>query len=126
MPNVYSASRRDTDDVRRLRSEMTDAENHLWTRLRRKQIGGYRFRRQVPIGPYVVDFACLHSWLAIEVDGGQHGEAIERDDRRTAWLESRGFRVLRFWNNEVLQQTDGVLERINKALLEPPPPRPSP
>lgn len=86
-------------------------------RLRGEQIEGYRFRRQVPIGPYVVDFACLKAHLVIEVDGGQHAQAVERDDQRTAWLASRGFRVLRFWDNDVLLRTDGVLEAIRAALI---------
>jgi adenine-specific DNA-methyltransferase len=100
---------------------MTDAEARLWNRLRGEQFDGHRFRRQVPIGPYVVDFACLKARLVIEVDGGQHAEAIEADRRRTAWLESRGFRALRFWNVDVLQQTEGVLESIRVALSGPPP-----
>ncbi len=97
---------------------MTDAELSLWMRLRAEQIRGYRFRRQVPIGPYVADFACLKAHLVIEVDGGQHAQGQERDDRRTAWLESRGFRVLRFWDNDVLQHTTGVLETIHAALKQ--------
>ncbi len=76
------------------------------------------------MGPYVVDFACLRSRLLIEVDGGQHVEDVERDDERTAWLKSQGFRVLRFWNNDVLQRTEAVLENIRAALLETPPPYP--
>ncbi len=122
MSNVYSASRNENQRARRLRTQTTDAENRLWTRLRRRQIDGFRFRRQVPVGGYILDFACLRAWLVIEVDGSQHREALERDDRRTAWLESRGFRVLRFWDNAVLQETDGVLESIRGALLAPPPP----
>jgi very-short-patch-repair endonuclease len=77
------------------------------------------------VGGYILDFACLRAWLVIEVDGSQHGGPSQRDNRRTAWLESRGFRVLRFWDNDVLQQTDGVLETVHRALLAPPP-RPSP
>jgi very-short-patch-repair endonuclease len=80
------------------------------------QIDGYRFRRQVPIGPYIVDFACLKAHIVIEVDGGQHAQATERDDRRTAWLASQDFRVLRFWDNDVLLQTDAILETIRAAL----------
>jgi very-short-patch-repair endonuclease len=98
---------------------MTVAEVRLWTRLQRDQIDGHRFRRQVPIGPYVLDFLCVKSRLAVEVDGGQHAVAAEKDDRRTAWLKERGFRVLRFWNNDVLQETDGVVERIREALADP-------
>src|SRR5207253_3176471 len=74
------------------------------------------FRRQVPLGPYVVDFACLEVRLLIEVDGGQHADQVERDNRRTAWLESQGFRLLRFWNGQVLKETDSVVETIWIAL----------
>ena len=97
---------------------MTDSELRLWTQLRVVQIDGHRFRRQVPIGPYTVDFACLKARLVIEVDGGQHARAVERDDRRTAWLASQDFRVLRFWDNDVLLNTDGVLETIRAALRQ--------
>ncbi len=100
---------------------MTEAELRLWIHLRQSQLDGCRFRRQVPMGPYVVDFVCLKARLVIEVDGGQHAGAGEQDDRRAVWLESRGFRVLRFWNTDVLQRMDGVLERIRAALLGPPP-----
>ena len=99
---------------------MTDAELRLWWRLRAKQIHGHRFRRQVPVGPYVVDFACLTAHLIVEVDGSQHMAAGSRDDERTLELNSRGFRVLRFWNNDVLEQTESVLESIRVALLETP------
>ena len=116
---MHSASRSDTQRARQLRNEMTVAEVRLWTRLQRDQIDGHRFRRQVPIGPYVLDFLCVKSRLAIEVDGGQHAVAAEKDDRRTAWLEERGFRVLRFWNNDVLKETDGVVQRIREALTDP-------
>ena len=105
---------------------MTDAERHLWLQLSRKNLSGYRFRRQVPMGPYFVDFACLKARLVIEIDGSQHAQAVDRDEQRTDWLKSRGFRVLRFWNNDVLQQTEGVLESIRRALLEPPGPPPYP
>ncbi|HYS01237.1 MAG TPA: DUF559 domain-containing protein [Candidatus Eisenbacteria bacterium] len=106
--------------ARRLRSEMTDAELKLWMRLRCEQIDGYRFRRQLPMGPYVADLVCLRARLVVEVDGGQHAQACERDGRRTAWLALRGFKVLRFWDNDVLQQTDGVVEVIRRALAETP------
>jgi very-short-patch-repair endonuclease len=98
----------------------------LWSKLRRKQIDGHRFRRQVPIGPYIADFVCLERRLVIEVDGGQHSESIA-DDARMAWLEGQGFCVLRFWNNDVLGNTEGVLTVIAQHLAaEAPPPRPSP
>jgi len=117
---------RKIERARELRAEMTDAETKLWWRRRGRQIGGHRFRRQVPIGPYIVDFACLAAKLVIEVDGGQHFDEAERDERRTAWLEERGFRVLRFWNPDVLTNIDGVLDAVLLALHATPPPRPSP
>ena len=95
---------------------MTDAEQRLWMRLRANQIHGYRFRRQVPIGRYVVDFACLKARLVIELDGSQHAQEVELDQRRTAWLASQDFRLLRFWDNDVLLQTDSVIEAIRVAL----------
>jgi very-short-patch-repair endonuclease len=100
---------------------MTDAEARLWMRLRAKQIDGHRFRRQVPMGPYIVDFACLDAQVIVEVDGSQHLVALNRDAERTAELQTRGFRVLRFWNNDVLEQTESVLEEIRLALLRTPP-----
>jgi very-short-patch-repair endonuclease len=102
--------------ARQLRTNMTDAERRLWWQLRRKQIDGHRFRRQVPIGPYIVDFACLAQRLLIEVDGGQHSDNAERDAVRTEWLEAQGFRVIRFWNNDVFENMGGVLEVIDAAL----------
>jgi very-short-patch-repair endonuclease len=108
--------------ARYLRRNMTDAERHLWRRLRMRDLGGYRFRRQRPIGPYVVDFACVERRLIVEVDGGQHGDEaqVAADAQRTADLEARGFRVLRFWNNEVLENLAGVCESIWRALEVPP------
>ncbi|MDQ6920374.1 MAG: endonuclease domain-containing protein [Candidatus Dormibacteraeota bacterium] len=103
-----------------LRQEMTDAEVGLWVRLRGEQIDGHRFRRQVPVGPYVADFACLKARIVVEVDGGQHADEVERDQQRTDWLASRGFKVLRFWNTEVLQQTNEMVESIREALIETP------
>jgi very-short-patch-repair endonuclease len=102
---------------------MTDSERHLWMRLRAEQIDGCRFRRQVAMGPYVVDFVCFRAKLVIEVDGGHHAQLGKQDEQRTAWLLSRGFRVLRFWNNDVLQQTNGVLETIRAQLSVPSPSR---
>jgi very-short-patch-repair endonuclease len=105
--------------ARKLRLMPTDAEIRLWSRLRRKQLEGFRFRRQHPLGPYVVDFFCPAAKLAIEVDGGQHADDGEA---RTRWLEARGYRVIRFWNNDVLANTEGALHMILDALRADPPP----
>ena len=108
-----------------LRHSMTDAERRLWSRLRDSQLG-VRFRRQEPIGTYIVDFVARRARLIIELDGGQHSAEI--DTARTAFLESRGFRVVRFWNNEVLQNQEGVLcviqDALNSPHASPPPPSP--
>jgi very-short-patch-repair endonuclease len=103
--------------AKKLRREMTDAERALWWRINREQIEGYKFRRQVPIGRYVADFACMSERLVIEVDGGQHDDRKALDDARTRWLGTQGYRVLRFWNNDVLGNMDGVLDLIRRALL---------
>ena len=102
--------------ARRLRQDLTDAERLLWSRLRRNRLEEWHFRRQAPIGPYTVDFACVAAGLVIEVDGGQHAAQREKDAARTAYLEARGYRVIRFWNNEVIGNLDGVLEVIRAAL----------
>jgi very-short-patch-repair endonuclease len=111
--------------ARLLRINMTDAERKLWSLVRRKQLQGFRFRRQVPLGRYVADFACMSARLVIELDGGQHAARSEYDQHRTAWLNGNGFRVLRFWNDEVFTNADGVLETIRLALVDLPP-QPSP
>ncbi len=105
--------------ARQLRHEMTDAERCLWQHLRQQQMYGVKFRRQHPVGPYILDFACLEKHLAIELDGGQHFENAEKDAVRSAWLSSQGWQILRFWNNEVLTNTDGVLACIAQALNLP-------
>jgi very-short-patch-repair endonuclease len=102
--------------ARTLRQNPTDAERRLWLRLRKRQLEGCRFRRQAPLGPYVVDFACLAARLVIEVDGGQHSWQAEKDAARRSWLEANGFHVLRFWNNEVHGNLEGVLETVRRAL----------
>jgi very-short-patch-repair endonuclease len=99
-----------------MRREMTDAERLLWSQLRQRQVAGLKFRRQHPLGSFIVDFACIEAGLVIEVDGGQHDERQPADEARTAWLNSQGYRVLRFWNNEVLDNLDGVREAIWTAL----------
>lgn len=105
-------------NARQLRKNLTDAEKKLWRHLRLKSIGGNKFRRQHPIGTYIVDFVCLEKRLIVELDGGQHGEQIAYDNERTQWLESCGYRVLRFWNNEVFEDVEVVVEVIVKALEE--------
>ncbi|MEF3194274.1 MAG: DUF3418 domain-containing protein, partial [Halothiobacillaceae bacterium] len=107
--------------ARKLRARSTEAERKLWYQLRARRFDGTKFRRQHPLGPYIVDFVCLESHLVIELDGGQHSEAESYDRQRDAWLNAQGFRVLRFWNNEVMQNLDGVLEAIHQALHSPSP-----
>ncbi|MDP9423559.1 MAG: endonuclease domain-containing protein [Pseudomonadota bacterium] len=107
---------------RDLRNNATDAERKLWNALRSRQINGVRFNRQVPIGPFICDFVARGPKLVIEVDGGQHAIAAAADARRTRFLEDRGYRVIRFWNNEVLDNIEGVVEAILLALAD----RPSP
>jgi very-short-patch-repair endonuclease len=111
--------------ARELRRNSTDAEKWLWQRLRNRQLLGHKFRRQVPIGPYIVDFICLERRLLIEVDGSQHRQQEDYDEGRSQFLAMQGCRVLRYWNNEVLQQGEAVLESILQALLAPHP-NPSP
>jgi very-short-patch-repair endonuclease len=105
--------------ARRFRKKMTDAEFKLWEYLRNKQLG-VKFRRQCPIDNYVVDFLCFEKRLIVEVDGGQHAE-LAKDKSRDKYLKSQGFKVLRFWNNDVLSNTEGVIERIIQVLDSPPP-----
>ena len=104
------------DRARRLRSNSTDAEQTLWYYLRKRQIAGHKFRRQCPIGGYIVDFVCLHKRLVVEVDGGQHQENLDYDQRRSRCLQQLGFKVLRFWNNEVLTTPQTVTEVIYNEL----------
>ena len=99
-----------------MRANQTEAETRLWQRLRDRRLAGAKFRRQAPIGPYIADFISLEAKLIVEIDGGQHAENAAADAARTAWLEDRGFRVLRFWNNDTLANTDGVVEEILAAL----------
>ena len=103
-----------TERARRLRYNPTDVERKLWQRLRRDQLNGLNFRRQHPVGPYVLDFYCPAIRLAIELDGGQHTFDRQRrhDERRTRWLEASGIRLIRFWNNDVTGNLSGVLESI--------------
>ena len=112
--------------ARRLRKNMTNAERLLWRRLRDRQLGGYKFRRQHPIGPFFVDFVCLEKKLVIEVDGGQHAKNLEADVKRSDYFKEKGYRVLRFWNNEVLEESKSVLSVILSSLLKDDPPHPDP
>lgn len=115
-----------TVNARSLRSEMTNAERRMWQFLRGKQLDNFRFRRQHPVGKYIVDFACVEMKLVIELDGGQHQDQVDCDELRTKYLQSQGWRVLRFWNNDVLGNLDGVLSSVLDSLRSLPPSRPPP
>ncbi len=119
-PHRFSRTAEMTRRARRLRVDMTDAEQKLWRALRRNQIGGLNFRRQHPVGPYTLDFYCPPLRLAIEVDGGQHGEdpAQRKDRHRSDWLASKGIVVIRFWNNDVLGNISGVVSEIRRVALK--------
>jgi very-short-patch-repair endonuclease len=108
-----------TTRARALRGNPTDAERLLWRHLRLRQVGGYRFRRQRPVGPYFVDFVCLEKRVVVEVDGGQHRQQQLYDARRDGWLRAEGFTVLRFWDDEVLKQVENVKQVIWEALSTP-------
>jgi very-short-patch-repair endonuclease len=105
------------DEARRLRRDQTDAEYVLWSELRAQKFLGLKFRRQHPIGPYIVDFCCIDKQLIIELDGSQHIETQEYDERRTAFLDREGFRVVRFWNDEVLMAMEAVLDKLRLVLV---------
>ena len=104
------------DTARKLRRDQTDAEQKLWSRLRRHRMKGVQFRRQYPIGPFFADFVCLETKLIIELDGSQHAEQAERDERRSEFLREAGYTVLRFWNYEVIAEIDHVVQRIVDAI----------
>ncbi len=116
-PSVRTLRRR----ARRLRRDQTIAEARLWSRLRDRQLAGLKFRRQHAIGPFITDFCCTQKQLVIEVDGGQHASTEASDDRRTRWLERHGYRVVRFWANDVLLETEAVILRIAQILQGPHP-----
>ncbi len=105
-------------NAKNLRKNMTDAENCLWYYLRDRRLCGYKFIRQCVIDKYIVDFICRSRKLIIELDGGQHAEAIEYDEKRTKFLEREGYHVLRIWNHEVFENIEGVLEGILCELEE--------
>jgi very-short-patch-repair endonuclease len=113
------------ENSRRLRRETTDAENKLWQCLRAGRLSGFKFRRQHPIPPYIADFCCVAQSLVVELDGSQHNETV--DAARTRHLESQGWRILRFWDHDVLQETEAVIEAIWNDIGKPNPhPNPSP
>ena len=103
------------DRARQLREDQTLCEKRLWGRLRARRLGGWKWKRQVPRGPYIVDFICADANLIVELDGGQHDERTNYDARRTVWLEARGYRVIRFWNSAVVENLDGVTDAILAA-----------
>jgi len=117
--------------AKELRKQSTDAERVLWKYLRAHRMAGYKFKRQVVIEPYIVDFMCLGARLIVEADGGQHLDQVDDDLKRSIFLESLGYKVIRFWNHEILVDTSTVLEQIHSYLIEAPgpslrSPRPSP
>ena len=116
-------SPRTKTNARSLRKNMTNVERLLWGELRCRQLQGFKFRRQHPLGRYIVDFVCIELKLVIELDGGQHSEQQDYDERRSQWLGQRGFKVVRFWNNDVIENLEGVMERLCCCL---PSSRPSP
>ena len=121
---VDKAYKRPAIRARDLRNNATDAERLLWHQLSSKKVAGTRFNRQVPVGPFICDFLCRKRRLIVELDGGQHAENA-KDVHRTAFLEQQGYRVIRFWNNDVLCNVEGVLQTILQTLTTDPPPTPS-
>ncbi|RJG56664.1 DUF559 domain-containing protein [Sphingobium terrigena] len=114
---------RPTARARALRNNATDAERVLWQAISARKLSGIRFNRQVPVGPFICDFVARSIGLVIEVDGGQHDDAV--DAERTRYIEAQGFRVIRFWNNDVLGNLDGVIEDIMRVVADMPSPDPS-
>ena len=105
-------------NARTLRKNLTDAERALWKQMRMRQIGGYKFRRRQPIGKYIVDFVNFEKKVVVELDGGHHSQQVDYDTTRTAWLEAKGYQVMRFWNNQVLEEIEAVKEVILDFLNE--------
>lgn len=116
--------KRPTARSRELRLHATDAERKLWAQLSNRKIAGTRFNRQFPIGPFICDFVSRSAKLVIEVDGGRHAVDVEKDQSRTAYLEAQGYRVIRFWNNDVLDRIEGIVSEIEAVLETCPPPTP--
>jgi very-short-patch-repair endonuclease len=111
------------DVARQLRQDQTDPEYKLWSHLRDRQLLGFKFRRQHPIGPFFADFFCLEAKLVIELDGSQHADQADPDERRTKYIRGRGYTVLRIWNHEVTSEIDTVLQQIADALEQFRPPK---
>jgi very-short-patch-repair endonuclease len=114
----FNRTKLKTEHARRLRVDATDVERRLWQRLRSAQIDGASFRRQHPVGRYILDFYCAALQLAIELDGGQHAQSVSQDRQRDEWLAQRGVTVLRFWNSDVTENLNGVLEVIALKVAE--------
>lgn len=110
-----------TAAAQQLRKNLTKAENLLWQKLRNRQFEDFKFRRQQPVGSYIVDFVNFEKRMVIEVDGGQHAILKDKDKKRDAWLNAEGYAVMRFWNNEVFENLDGILEVIRDKLTTPSP-----
>ena len=122
--NISTKAKYKKSISRNLRKNMTEAEKRLWSRLRARQFHGLKFRRQHSIGQYIVDFVCLEKSFVVEIDGGQHLENV-RDKERDLWLSKEGYRVFRYWNDQVLKETDSVMEDILRKITSPSP-SPSP
>ena len=124
---AMAVTRKTNPHARALRRNATEVERAFWSRVRNRQLGGHKFRRQVSIGPYIVDFICIEAGLIIELDGGQHTPEV--DEARTAFLEAKKFHLIRFWNNDVLANMEGVLSTVLAELdqrLKAAPPSPNP
>ncbi|PKQ01223.1 MAG: hypothetical protein CVT74_00380 [Alphaproteobacteria bacterium HGW-Alphaproteobacteria-13] len=117
--------KRPTARSRELRLNATDAERKLWAQISARKIASVRFNRQFPIGPFICDFVSRSAKLVIEVDGGQHAVDVAKDEARTAYLKTRGYRVIRFWNNDILERIEGVVSEIERVLADMPSPDPS-
>jgi len=115
-----------TNKAKQLRKDATDTENILWNHLKAKRLNGLKFRRQQPIGKYIVDFVCLEKKIVVELDGGQHFDQIERDKKRDQWLKEQGYNVIRFWNHEFLENQTEALELIVNCCQGHPTPNPFP
>jgi very-short-patch-repair endonuclease len=120
------AQEQDTKIARKLRKQQTPQEVRVWSRLRDRQFLGYKFRRQVPLGRYVVDFYCPEKKLVLEIDGGHHMQQQTQDQQREDLLKSQGYQILRFWNSDIEQNLEGVFEKIMQVLQSPSPPSPLP